>query len=95
LGSIPEALAGIASSGCVLVAVEGLALAVLGARGGWLNHYYERDLDRLMKRTRSRPLQVEHSGRARGGLGFLALPVRCAAAVTGGTSPLLFLGAFT
>ena len=35
----------------------GLALAVLGASGaaGAFNHYYERDLDRLMKRTRSRP----------------------------------------
>jgi heme o synthase len=35
----------------------GLALAVLGASGaaGAFNHYYERDLDRLMQRTRKRP----------------------------------------
>src|SRR3990172_9168335 len=35
----------------------GLALAVLGASGaaGAFNHYYERDLDRRMARTRSRP----------------------------------------
>jgi protoheme IX farnesyltransferase len=35
----------------------GLALAVLGAAGaaGAFNHYYERDLDRLMRRTRDRP----------------------------------------
>jgi protoheme IX farnesyltransferase len=34
-----------------------LALAVLGASGaaGAFNHYYERDLDRRMERTRSRP----------------------------------------
>src|SRR3990167_2363793 len=35
----------------------GLGLAVLGASGaaGAFNHYYERDLDKLMKRTRLRP----------------------------------------
>jgi protoheme IX farnesyltransferase len=35
----------------------GLALAILGASGaaGAFNHYYERDLDRLMQRTRERP----------------------------------------
>ena len=35
----------------------GLALAILGASGaaGAFNHYYERDLDRLMQRTRKRP----------------------------------------
>lgn len=35
----------------------GLALAVLGASGaaGAFNHYYERDLDRLMRRTCMRP----------------------------------------
>src|SRR5215831_19710672 len=35
----------------------GLTLAVLGASGaaGAFNHYHERALDRLMRRTRSRP----------------------------------------
>ena len=35
----------------------GLALAILGASGaaGAFNHYYERDLDRLMRRTCKRP----------------------------------------
>ena len=37
--------------------VAAVALAVLGASGaaGAFNHYYERDLDRLMRRTRGRP----------------------------------------
>ena len=61
---------GVAIAGCALAgmaAAEGpansvaqasaLALAVLGASGaaGAFNHYYERDLDRKMRRTRSRP----------------------------------------
>jgi protoheme IX farnesyltransferase len=39
----------------------GVALAVLGASGaaGAFNHYYERDLDRLMARTRGRPFAME------------------------------------
>src|SRR5215813_251163 len=55
-----SALAGIAATNGPLPSLwqsAGLALAVLGASGaaGAFNHYYERDLDRLMKRTRSRP----------------------------------------
>jgi protoheme IX farnesyltransferase len=80
----------------------GLALAVLGASGaaGAFNHYYERDLDRLMRRTRGRPF-------ARGALGesvwwpvsFLALLAAslALALVAAGTMATLFvfLGAFT
>lgn len=80
----------------------GLALAVLGASGaaGAFNHYYERDLDRLMRRTRGRPF-------ARGAFGespwwpvsFLALLLASLALayVTAGTMAALFvfLGAFT
>ena len=38
----------------------GLALAVMGASGaaGAFNHYYERDSDRLMRRTCTRPFAV-------------------------------------
>ena len=55
-----SALAGIAvANGPVPAAWQtlALALAVLGASGaaGAFNHYYERDLDRLMRRTRGRP----------------------------------------
>ena len=55
-----SALAGIAvASGPGLAWWQpiGLALAVLGASGaaGAFNHYYERDLDRLMQRTCKRP----------------------------------------
>ena len=55
-----SALAGIAVANGPALAwwqIVGLALAVLGASGaaGAFNHYYERDLDRLMRRTRARP----------------------------------------
>ena len=55
-----SALAGIAvASGPALRWWQpiGLALSVLGASGaaGAFNHYYERDLDRLMRRTCNRP----------------------------------------
>ena len=80
----------------------GLALAVLGASGaaGAFNHYYERDLDRLMKRTRSRPFasglfQASPAWPA----GFLVLLVAslALAGATGGTmaAAFVFLGAFT
>jgi protoheme IX farnesyltransferase len=80
----------------------GLALAVLGASGaaGAFNHYYERDLDRLMKRTHARPFA---SGLFQASplwpAGFLVLLVAslALAAATGGTmaAVFVFLGAFT
>ncbi|MGB3273108.1 MAG: heme o synthase, partial [Xanthobacteraceae bacterium] len=50
--------------------VLALALAVLGASGaaGAFNHYYERDLDRHMRRTEQRPFA---SGRLAPGAGWL------------------------
>jgi len=100
-----SALAGIAatngpapSSWCVAA----VALAVLGASGaaGAFNHYYERDLDRLMRRTRGRPFAT---GALRPGWGWLAgfmallvLSLALAAAAGGGMSAAyVFLGAFT
>src|SRR5512144_433980 len=55
-----SALAGIAATNGPAPSswrVAAVALAVLGASGaaGAFNHYYERDLDRLMRRTRGRP----------------------------------------
>ncbi|HET9716259.1 MAG TPA: heme o synthase [Pseudolabrys sp.] len=100
-----SALAGIAvTSGPALPWWQslGLSLAVLGASGaaGAFNHYYERDLDRLMKRTRSRPFA---SGALRASpwwlAGFLLLLVASVAlaASTGGSlaAVFVFLGAFT
>ncbi len=80
----------------------GLALAVLGASGaaGAFNHYYERDIDRLMHRTRARPFA---SGALRASpwwlVGFLALltaSLALAALTTNVVAALfVFLGAFT
>ncbi|HEY1472457.1 MAG TPA: heme o synthase [Pseudolabrys sp.] len=79
-----------------------LVLAVLGASGaaGAFNQYYERDLDQLMRRTRSRPFA---SGAFRASpywlVGFLALLVASLAlAKTAGGSlaaVFVFFGAFT
>jgi protoheme IX farnesyltransferase len=79
-----------------------LALAVLGASGaaGAFNHYYERDLDRRMERTRSRPFA---SGKLQPSLwwpiSFAALLMASLALATaaGGfvASLFVFLGAFT
>lgn len=79
-----------------------LAVAVLGASGaaGAFNHYYERDLDRLMPRTAARPFA---SGALRASpwwlVGFLALLTASLwlAAASGGTMTAMyvFLGAFT
>lgn len=81
---------------------SGLAVSVLGASGaaGAFNHYYERDLDRFMRRTRSRPFA---SGAFRASpwwpIGFLTLLVvsLALAAVAGGTlaAVFVFFGAFT
>jgi len=80
----------------------GLALAVLGASGaaGAFNHYYERDIDQLMGRTRSRPFATgmfqPSAWWPAGFLGLLVVSLVLAAA-TGGTLAALFvfLGAFT
>jgi protoheme IX farnesyltransferase len=100
-----SALAGIAAANGPALAwwqVIGVALAVLGASGaaGAFNHYYERDLDRLMRRTRTRPFA---SGRFRESpwwlAGFVVLLVAslALAAACGGTlsAAFVFLGAFT
>ena len=55
-----SALAGVAATSGPRLAwwqIAGLTLAVLGASGaaGAFNHYYERDLDKLMRRTCNRP----------------------------------------
>src|SRR6516165_1075333 len=100
-----SALAGMAAAKGPAISVaqaSALALAVLGASGaaGAFNHYYERDLDREMRRTRSRPFA---SGAFQPSLwwpiSFLALLVASlalAAAANGFVSSLLvFLGSFT
>jgi protoheme IX farnesyltransferase len=79
-----------------------LALAVLGASGaaGAFNHYYERDVDREMQRTRSRPFA---SGRLRPSVWWpvsfaLLLAASLALALAAGglvSSLFVFLGAFT
>jgi len=99
------ALAGMAAASGPALAwwqSAGLALAVLGASGaaGAFNHYYERDLDQLMQRTRTRPFA---SGAFRASpwwlIGFLALLVASLALATaaGGTlaAAFVFFGAFT
>lgn len=80
----------------------GLALAVLGASGaaGAFNHYYERDIDRLMQRTRARPFATgvfQASPWWPGGFLALLAASLILAAVTGGTlaAAFVFLGAFT
>jgi protoheme IX farnesyltransferase len=100
-----SALAGMAAAsgpGLTWWQAVGLTLAVLGASGaaGAFNHYHERDLDRLMQRTRSRPFA---SGAFRESpwwlVGFLALLAAslALAVVCGGTQSavFVFLGAFT
>ena len=79
-----------------------LAVAVLGASGaaGAFNHYYDRDLDRLMRRTHGRPFATglfdAHAGWL---IGFAALLIAslALAAAAGGTLAALFVfcGAFT
>lgn len=80
----------------------GLAIAVLGASGaaGAFNHYYERDLDRRMHRTRTRPFATGEFGDSRWWpVGFLALLIASlvlALAVAGKMAALfVLLGAFT
>ncbi|HLX15274.1 MAG TPA: heme o synthase [Bradyrhizobium sp.] len=100
-----SALAGIAVAngpGLAWWQVVGLALAVLGASGaaGAFNHYYERDIDRLMRRTRARPFA---SGAFKpspwwqaGFLGLLAASLALASLTAGNMAAVyVFLGAFT
>jgi heme o synthase len=80
----------------------GLAVAVIGASGAAaaFNHYYERDRDRLMRRTRSRPFA---SGAFRASpwwlvafLTLLLVSLALAHSAAGAVSTLfVFLGAFT
>ena len=82
--------------------IAALAIAVLGAAGaaGAFNHYYERDTDRSMVRTRARPFA---SGILKPGAvwpitfgALLAASVLLAYAAAGTTSALyVFLGAVT
>ena len=100
-----SALAGIAVAtgpGLAWWQIVGLALAILGASGaaGAFNHYYERDLDRLMRRTRTRPFA---SGTFKpspwwlvGFLGLLAVSLGLASVSAGNVAAAyVFLGAFT
>jgi protoheme IX farnesyltransferase len=99
-----SALAGMAASGKLPPLTEAIAftLAVLGAAGaaGAFNHYYERDIDPRMARTRGRPFA---SGLFHAGpwwvvsFGVLLAASLALAAVSGGMVAALyvFLGAFT
>lgn len=100
-----SALAGIAVAsgpGLAWWQIMGLALAILGASGaaGAFNHYYERDVDRLMRRTRTRPFA---SGTFKpslwwpvGFLGLLASSLALASVTAGNmAAAYVFLGAFT
>ena len=66
---------------CAWWQAAGLALAVLGASGaaGAFNHYYERDLDRLMRRTRGRPFASGAFSESPWWLGELSRAARCLA----------------
>lgn len=100
-----SALAGMAAASGPALAwwqAAGLAIAVFGAAGaaGLFNHYYDRDIDRLMQRTRGRPFAA---GRHQAGgrwlaviLGLLTGSLVLAAATGGGAAAaFVFLGAFT
>ncbi|HSF96253.1 MAG TPA: heme o synthase [Thermohalobaculum sp.] len=99
-----SALAGMAAADGAFSPLRALvfALAVLGASGaaGAFNHYYERDHDRLMKRTRARPFA---RGTLKPGaiwpvtfLGLLAAALAMAYGAGGSLAAVfVFLGAFT
>lgn len=100
-----SAMAGIAITSGTRLAwwqIAGLAFAVLGASGaaGAFNHYYERDIDRLMRRTASRPFASGAFGESLlWPVAFLALLLASLALafVCGGSvaTAYVFLGAFT
>ena len=82
--------------------IIGIGLAVLGAScaTGAFNHYYERDLDRLMQRTRRRPFASGlFQPRWWWPVGFLALLAASLALAAGAGGKIaagcVFLGAFT
>ncbi len=100
-----SALAGMAAAqgpAPSLFATIALALAVIGASGaaGAFNHYYERESDRRMARTRERPFASGLLGQSHwwpvAFLGLLCVSLALAWAVAGGLAALyVFLGAFT
>jgi protoheme IX farnesyltransferase len=100
-----SAFAGMAAaSGAVPSAwsAAALLLAVLGASGaaGAFNHYYDRDLDRLMRRTQDRPFASGALPTSpwwlAGFAALLAASLALAAVSAGATAALyVFLGAFT
>lgn len=100
-----SALAGVAAASGPHLAwwqIAGLTLAVLGASGaaGAFNHYYERDVDQLMRRTCNRPFASGALKPSRWWLvAFLVLLVAslALAALTAGrvAAGYVFLGAFT
>ncbi len=100
-----SALAGVAAAEGAMPsfwAVMALAVAVIGASGaaGAFNHYYERDLDKLMRRTARRPFA---SGALQPSvwwpISFLMLLAGSLALAAATSGPLaaffVFLGAFT
>lgn len=100
-----SAFAGMAAAGGLQLSrlqIAGFAVAVLGASGaaGAFNHYYDRDIDRLMRRTRSRPFvngALRTSFWWPATFGALLAVSLVLAAMTGGTlaACYVFLGAFT
>ena len=100
-----SALAGMAAAegtAATFTQIAVLMLAVLGASGaaGAFNHYYERDLDRRMARTRLRPFasgQLQPSIWWPVAFGLLLAASLLLAVAAGGllSSLFVFLGAFT
>ncbi len=100
-----SALAGMATAegtAATFTQIAVLMLAVLGASGaaGAFNHYYERDLDRRMARTRLRPFasgQLQPSIWWPVAFGLLLAASLLLAVAAGGllSSLFVFLGAFT
>lgn len=100
-----SALAGVAIAsgpGLSWWQLTGLSLAILGASGaaGAFNHYYDRDLDRLMLRTRNRPFASGAFGESAwwhvAFLALLAVSLGLAWLTVGHVAAAyVFLGAFT